>query len=81
MQDVDNKEDEASQSKTSQAEDQLPPVPLSPQERQALLARAPADLMPILKAAVDNLNNTADAEVSSLLDQSVMNQTSDLQLG
>ena len=63
VQDVDNQEDNASSSTSSQDPSNLPVVPMSPQDRQALLSRAPADLAPALKAAADSIHNTADAQV------------------
>ena len=67
VQDVDNQEDEASHSPASQDPNHLPVVPLSPQDRQAVLARAPADLAATLKAAADKISNSADAEVNPLV--------------
>lgn len=63
VQDVDNREGEAPTSASSQDPSKLPVVPILPQDRQAVLTRAPQDLAPALKAAADNLNNTADAQV------------------
>ncbi len=64
MQDVDSQEDEASASGAGQDQAGLPAVPISPQERQLLLSRLPTDVAPTLKAAVDSLNNTSDAQVN-----------------
>jgi len=68
VQDVDNQEDQASPGSSSQDPSVLPDVPMSSQDRQAVLSRAPADLSPVLGAAANNLNNTADAEVTPIAD-------------
>lgn len=60
---MDNQEENASGSSSSQEPSGLPVVPMSPQVRQALLSRAPADIAPALKAAADSINNTTDAQV------------------
>lgn len=67
MQDVDNQEDASSSGPSSQGQSGLPAVPMALQDRQAVLARAPPDLAPALKAAADNVSNTADAQVHALL--------------
>ncbi|KAL3152351.1 hypothetical protein ABBQ32_001414 [Trebouxia sp. C0010 RCD-2024] len=61
-QDVDNQEEAAASGPSSQDQSSLPAVPMSLQDRQALLARAPPDLAPALKAAADTIGNTADAQ-------------------
>lgn len=63
VQDVDNQEENVSGSMPSQEPGDLPVVPMSPQDRQTLLSRAPADIAPALKAAADSINNTTDAQV------------------
>lgn len=61
-QDVDTQEEAALSGHSSQDQSSLPAVPMSLQDRQALLARAPPDLAPALKAAADSVSNTADAQ-------------------
>ena len=64
-QDVDSQEEQAPASSAGADQAGLPAVPVPAQERQQLLSRLPADIAPALKAAVDGLSNTADAQVSS----------------
>lgn len=72
MQDVDNQEEAAASGPSSQDQSSLPAVPMSLQDRQALLARAPPDLAPALKAAADTIGNTADAQVHAFCPVAVL---------
>lgn len=64
---MDTQEEAALSGHSSQDQSSLPAVPMSLQDRQALLARAPPDLAPALKAAADSVSNTADAQVPCML--------------
>ena len=66
-QDVDHQESDAPANEAAQQDSSLPAVPMAPQARQALLARLPPDLAPLLTAAADGLNNTSDAQVGFAL--------------
>jgi len=64
VQDVDTQDEQVPGSSGGQEQGRLPAVPIPAQERQQLMSRLPPDIAPVLKAAADSLNNTADAQVS-----------------
>ena len=65
MQDVEIQDEQVAGSSGGQDQGRLPAVPIPAPERQQLMSRLPPDIAPVLKAAADSLNNTADAQVSS----------------
>ena len=65
MQDVETQDEQVAGSSGGQDQGRLPAVPIAAPERQQLMSRLPPDIAPVLKAAADSLNNTADAQVSS----------------
>ncbi|DBA76463.1 TPA: hypothetical protein ACH3X2_008532 [Trebouxia sp. C0005] len=63
-QDVETQHEQVAGSSGGQDQARLPAVPIPAQDRQQLMSRLPPDIAPVLKAAADNLSNTADAQVS-----------------
>ncbi|DBB10622.1 TPA: hypothetical protein ACH3X3_007133 [Trebouxia sp. C0006] len=61
-QDVETQDEQVAGSSSVQDQGRLPAVPIPAQERQQLMSRLPPDIAPVLKAAVDSLSNTADAQ-------------------
>ncbi len=61
---MDTQDEQVPGSSGGQEQGRLPAVPIPAQERQQLMSRLPPDIAPVLKAAADSLNNTADAQVS-----------------
>ncbi|KAA6426767.1 MAG: hypothetical protein FRX49_03092 [Trebouxia sp. A1-2] len=61
-QDVETQHEQVAGSSGGQDQARLPAVPIPAQDRQQLMSRLPPDIAPVLKAAADNLSNTADAQ-------------------